>query len=93
MKCGAPVLAGNRTSLTEVVGDAGLLVDPFDTNAIASGIARLVESQDFRNDLRAKGLRRSQMFDWEKTARSTLEVYKRAVDNSRAVTHVWKAQR
>lgn len=88
MKCGAPVLAGNRTSLSEVVGDAGLLVDPLDTDAIASGIARLVENPDFRNELSVKGLKRSQLFKWENTAKRTLEVYKRAVDNSRAVTHV-----
>jgi glycosyltransferase involved in cell wall biosynthesis len=88
MKCGAPVLAGNRTSLSEVVGDAGLLVDPLDTDAIAAGIARLVENPDFRNELSVKGLKRSQLFKWENTAKRTLEVYKRAVDNSRAVTHV-----
>lgn len=88
MKCGAPVLAGNRTSLSEVVGDAGLLVDPLDTDAIASGIARLVENPDFRNELSARGLKRSELFKWENTAKRTLEVYKRAVDNSRAVTHV-----
>ena len=88
MKCGAPVLAGNRTSLSEVVGDAGLLVDPLDTDAIASGIARLVENPDFRNELSVKGLKRSELFKWETTAKRTLEVYKRAVDNSLAVTHV-----
>ena len=88
MKCGAPVLAGNRTSLSEVVGDAGLLVDPLDTDAIASGIARLVEDPAFRNELSVKGLKRSELFKWENTAKRTLEVYKRAVDNSRAVAPI-----
>ena len=87
MKCGAPVLAGNRTSLSEVVGDAGLLVDPFDTEAIASGMAELIENLDFRKELRVKGLKRSELFKWEHTAKRTLEVYKRAVDNSRVISH------
>ena len=41
MKCGAPVIVGNRTSLPEVVGDAGVLVDPFDVDEIAAGIERV----------------------------------------------------
>lgn len=88
MKCGAPVIAGNRTSLSEVMGDAGLLVDPLDTDAIAAGIARLLDNPDFRHELSVKGLERSHMFDWKETAKRTLEVYKRAVDNSVVVTHV-----
>ena len=59
MKCGAPVIAGNRTSYPEVVGDAGLLVDPLDTDAIAAGIERLIENPDLRNELSVKGLKRS----------------------------------
>ena len=79
MKCGAPVIAGNRTSLPEVVGDAGLLVDPFDVQAIGAAMAQLIDNQDFRFELRAKGLNRARMFDWRETARRTLEVYKEAV--------------
>ena len=77
MKCGAPVIAGNQTSLPEVVGDAGLLVDPFDEGAIASAIARLIDDSNLRAELRVKGLKRAEMFDWRDTARRTLEVYKR----------------
>ena len=79
MKCGAPVIAGNRTSLPEVVGDAGLLVDPFDVQAIGAAMAQLIDNPDFRFELRAKGLNRARMFDWRETARRTLEVYKEAV--------------
>lgn len=77
MRCGAPVIAGNRTSLPEVVGDAGLLVDPFDEEAIAAAIAQLIDNSDLRFELRVKGLERARMFDWQETARRTLEVYKR----------------
>ena len=79
MKCGAPVIAGNRTSLPEVVGDAGILVDPFDVNAIAAAIERLVDDPDFREQLSVKGLARSRRFDWNETARRTLNVYEQVV--------------
>jgi glycosyltransferase involved in cell wall biosynthesis len=78
MSCGAPVVAGDRTSLPEVVGDAGLLVDPFDTGAIAGAIARLIDDEDLRALLSARGLARAARFDWRETARLTLEVYRRA---------------
>ncbi|HVG28345.1 MAG TPA: glycosyltransferase family 1 protein [Pyrinomonadaceae bacterium] len=79
MRCGAPVLAGDRTSLPEVVGDAGLLVDPFDTAAISAALARLVDDGELRQELRGRGLARATRFDWRETARRTLEVYQQAI--------------
>ncbi|HEY6121390.1 MAG TPA: glycosyltransferase, partial [Pyrinomonadaceae bacterium] len=79
MQCGVPVIAGNRTSLPEVVGDAGLLVDPFDIKALAEAIGDLIGNSDFRDKLRAKGLARARKFDWQETARRTLDVYKEVV--------------
>jgi glycosyltransferase involved in cell wall biosynthesis len=77
MQCGAPVIAGNRTSLPEVVGEAGLLVDPFDREAIAFGLSRLIDDRGLREELRARGLERSRSFNWRETARLTLEVYEK----------------
>jgi glycosyltransferase involved in cell wall biosynthesis len=77
MSCGAPVLTGNLTSLPEVVGDAGLTVDPFDTGAMADALARLVDDAALRADLRARGLARARGFDWRDTARMTLQVYRK----------------
>lgn len=81
MKCGAPVIVGNKTSLPEIVGDAGLLVDPFDVDDIAAAIRRMVTEPDLRAQLRGKGLERSRLFDWRETARQTLDVYKKAADS------------
>jgi glycosyltransferase involved in cell wall biosynthesis len=78
MRCGAPVLVGDRTSLPEVVGDAGLLVDPFDTAAISAALARVIDDEELRQTLRGRGLARAARFDWHDTARRTLEVYQRA---------------
>jgi glycosyltransferase involved in cell wall biosynthesis len=78
MRCGTPVIAGDRTSLPEVVGDAGLLVDPFDTDAIAAAVARLIDDKTLRALLSERGLARATQFDWRETARLTLEIYRRA---------------
>jgi glycosyltransferase involved in cell wall biosynthesis len=79
MQCGTPVIAGNRTSLPEVVGDAGLLVDPFDEDALAQALARMIDDSDFRARSRVKGLERARQFSWRETARLTLQAYKRAI--------------
>ena len=83
MKCGAPVIVGNTTSLPEVVGDAALMIDPFNVNAIAAAIHKVVNDSDLRAELRVKGLERAKHFDWKETARLTLAVYERAVAGNR----------
>jgi glycosyltransferase involved in cell wall biosynthesis len=75
MKCGAPVIVGNQTSLPEVVGDAGLTVDPFDVRSIAEAIEKLINHSVLREELSVKGRRRAETFDWRKTAQQTLEIY------------------
>ena len=75
MKCGAPVIVGDRTSLPEVVGDAALSVDPFDIEAIAAAITRLVNNSTLRHELSVRGQERARMFSWQHTARETLKVY------------------
>jgi glycosyltransferase involved in cell wall biosynthesis len=79
MQCGAPVIAGNRTSLPEVVGDAGLLFDPFDVQALSNALARVIDDDNLRAHLRIKGLERAKLFNWRETARLTLQAYERAV--------------
>lgn len=83
MKCGTPVITGNRTSLPEVVGDAGLLVDPFDKDAIAGALGRLIDDARLRQTLRERGLQRAERFDWRETARLTLKAYERAVESAK----------
>ena len=79
MQCGTPVIAGDRTSLPEVIGDAGLLVDPFDEKALAAAIVRVIDNASLADELRVKGLQRARKFSWQETARLTLEAYKQAV--------------
>jgi glycosyltransferase involved in cell wall biosynthesis len=79
MQCGVPVIAGNRTSLPEVIGEAGLLFDPFDTQALVNALAQVIDDSECRAVLRSKGLERAKSFNWKTTARLTLGVYERAV--------------
>jgi glycosyltransferase involved in cell wall biosynthesis len=79
MASGIPVLAGNRSSLPEVVGDAGILVDPENEEEIAEGIYTLVENSPLRRDLRERGLLRARRFSWDETARKTMEIFKTVV--------------
>lgn len=80
MACGAPVLASNVSAMPEVVGDAGLMVDPSDVEAVAEGIRQLVDNSSLRMELSRKALQRSQRFTWETTARLTWNVLEEAIN-------------
>lgn len=77
MGCGAPVLAANGTAIPEVVGDAGLLVEPGDAGAIASALARMLGSRELRTELSARGLARAAKFRWCDAAAATSAVFDR----------------
>jgi len=83
MACGTPVVASNQGSLPEVVGEAGLLVEPTEVEQIAAAAERLLTGDRLRADLRKKGLERARAFTWERTARETLAVYQRVYEESR----------
>lgn len=73
MACGTPVIVSNRTSLPEVVGDAGLLIEPT-AGAFADAIQQLLHDPQLHADLRERGLRQAARFSWERTAAATLHV-------------------
>lgn len=75
MRCGTPVIVGDRTSLPEVVGDAGLLVDPMSVEAISDAMSLLIDDAVLRDELSRRGRERASIFDWKKTAQLTLKVY------------------
>jgi glycosyltransferase involved in cell wall biosynthesis len=77
MACGCPVVVSNTTALPEVVGDAGLLVDPDDPAEVADAIETLITDRPRRDELRERGLARAAEFSWERTATETLRVYER----------------
>jgi glycosyltransferase involved in cell wall biosynthesis len=79
MACGTPVVTSTASSLPEVVGNAGLLVDPTDVEALAAAMERVLSEPDLRRQMQAAGLARARHFSWETTARRTVETYRRAL--------------
>jgi len=75
MSCGTPVVVSERASLPEVVGEAGLLVNPDEPGAIAAALERVLTDEDLRSKMREKGLAQAGRFSWERTAQQTLAAY------------------
>ncbi|MFT5822996.1 MAG: glycosyltransferase involved in cell wall biosynthesis [Crocinitomix sp.] len=74
MKAGTPILSGNKTSLPEVTGDAGILVDPFSIEAITEGLIEIETNEKLRAELIEKGLKRGKLFNWDFTAEKIWDV-------------------
>ena len=68
MRCGTPIITSNTTSLPEVAGDCGLLVDPFDINDIAKAMTKLIEDKNLQSELSQKGLERAKLSSWNQSA-------------------------
>ena len=79
MACGVPVLTSNTTALPEVAGDAALLVDPYDVEAIAAGLLRLVTDEALRTDLVERGRRNVARYGWDRSAEALRNVYRSLV--------------
>ena len=77
MACGVPVIASHAGSLAEVVQDAGIIVDPDDSTAIAAGARRLMEDAPFRADLIARGVVQARRFRWDDSGAQVLREFKR----------------
>ena len=75
MHCGTPVIASRTSSLPELVGDAGLLVDPQDTAAIAAAMSQYSDSPPLRQQMTARGYVQAQRFSWQRTAQQVLDAF------------------
>ncbi|MBT1702580.1 glycosyltransferase family 4 protein [Chryseosolibacter indicus] len=87
MACGTPVITSNISCLPEIAGNAALLVDPTNTNAIAEAIERLLTDEVLRIDKVNEGLNNASRFSWDKTADQVLEVYEEVLYNQRKGMH------
>lgn len=75
LACGLPVITSNVTSLPEIVGDAGILLDPNDIDGLADAMVRILNDSGLRNNLRQKAQERAKFFSWKKMAQETLGIY------------------
>jgi glycosyltransferase involved in cell wall biosynthesis len=82
MACGAPVVTSNTSSLAEIADGAALLVDPYDSEAIAEAMDRAMSDGEERERLRLAGLSRARSFSWERSTRETLQVYEEALERT-----------
>jgi len=78
MTCGVPVVAASRGALPEVLGDAGLLVNPEEPDDIAAAIERLITDDELAAACVARGLARAREFSWERTAQGVYDTYQAA---------------
>ncbi len=74
MACGTPVITSNISSLPEVAGEAGILVDPYNVSEIASAMKEVASNRQLRDELRFKGLERAKKFSWGNTSQLTMNV-------------------
>ena len=77
MSCGTPVIVSTRSTLPEVVGDAGLQVEALDVDALADAMRRVIEDDGLRSVLSRKGIERAAGFSWQKCAQQMAGIYRK----------------
>jgi glycosyltransferase involved in cell wall biosynthesis len=83
MAQGCPVIASNVASLPEVVGDAAVLIDPFNTNDLAKAITHILTDDELKTKMSVKGIDQAKLFSWDKAAKRYLEVFENVLKNKR----------
>ena len=74
MACGTPVITSNLASLPEIIGDGGIMLDPYDTKAITAAMKEISQDVVMRSQLSQASLRQAQKFSWAKTAAATRKI-------------------
>jgi alpha-1,3-rhamnosyl/mannosyltransferase len=87
MQCGTPVIGARCASIPELVGDAGLLLDPLDVDAWTRAIVSVVTDSGARAELAARSARRAAQYSWARTARETAAVFRAAALSGRRHHH------
>jgi len=82
MACGAPVITSNTSSLPEAVGDAALLIDPYNTGELSGAITRILENKQLQEELRQKGYERVKEYTWLASAQKMLSVYQKLYEGA-----------
>ncbi|SQC00424.1 mannosyltransferase [Clostridium tetanomorphum] len=75
MSCGTCVISSNLSSIPEVVGDGGILINPLDLKSFTHTLGNLLNDENLQASLKAKALKRASLFSWEETTKKTLYAY------------------
>lgn len=78
MQCGTPVITSNTSSLPEIVGDAGIMIDPHDTDSLCDAILKVYKSEKLRNEMSRRSIERAKLFSWERCVNEIVAAYKKA---------------
>jgi glycosyltransferase involved in cell wall biosynthesis len=81
MACGLPVVVSNVASLPEVVGDAGILIDPHEVDELTVAMWRVLNDSELHQEMQEKGVRQAARFSWERAARETIDLYRLVHEN------------
>jgi len=81
MACGTSVISSNTSAMPEILGEAALYFDPYDTKDIADKMKQMSESNKLREEYSLKGLEQAKKYSWDKTAAGTLGVYKKELES------------
>lgn len=87
MACGTPVIGTRISSLPEIMGDAGVLVSPNSKSQLVAAMEKVIADPAFREELAREGLKRAAEFTWTRTARKTLQVYRKAREGFSSPVH------
>ena len=82
IQCGVPVITSNTSSLPEVIGEAGIMIDPQDGDALCQSILKIYNSTELRQKMSAYSLAQASKFSWKKCAEQTINTYKVALLDS-----------
>lgn len=82
MASGVPIVASRTSSIPEVVGDAGVLVDPLSISDMGKAIMKLLDDSSLRSSMQEKGIQRAKQFTWERAAQETLQIYQEILGRS-----------
>jgi glycosyltransferase involved in cell wall biosynthesis len=76
MACGTPTIVSNASSLPEIVGNGAIMIDPYNVDELTFAIRKVLEDKDLQSDLIKKGLKQAKKFNWDKTAKEVLGIFK-----------------
>jgi glycosyltransferase involved in cell wall biosynthesis len=79
MACGTPVISSKESCMPEILGDAPIYFDPYDIDDIARAMMKISDDEKLREELSKKGLEQVKKYNWQKCAKETLEVYRKAL--------------
>jgi glycosyltransferase involved in cell wall biosynthesis len=79
MQCGIPVITSNTSSLPEVVGEAGIMLDPKDADGLCDSMLQIYNKPSLRENMSLKSLEQAKLFSWERCTQETLAAYRTAL--------------